>query len=308
LPVRAGNGNMGKVNFSAIILTAALLPALAAVAETVSDRRPDLAEHLVSQLSRRTNGHSAWFTGPVSARNQFQSLPVLVPDFWLRDVTNILAMSQGQVDGVRISSFANYLMPVSPHICIAAAHMGRGEGSVNLWLLPDGTYYRNTVVNSLVLTNAADIVLLFMARTNWTFVKIFPEAGRKLNYWLKAVPSNTVPVFVRFHRGSGRTNSFHSTFVSGSQGPGWFAHVPGQFEFGDYSQGDRWVSGDSSSAAYGIVKNEALLFCVASFPSSGTALGQVTNQINAAMAALCASNGIPPERLTLGDLSGFQDY
>ena len=233
---------------------------------------------------------------------------MLAPDFWLRDVTNILAMSQGQVDGVRISSFANSLTPVSPHICIAAAHTGRGITGENLWLRPDRTYYRNSVVNRLILTNAADTVLLFMAKTNWTFVKIFPEPGRKLNHWLKPDSTNTVPVFVRFHRGSGRTNDYHSTFVSGSGGPGWFAHVPGQFEFGDYSQGDRWVSGDSSSPAFAIVNNEALLLCLASFPSTGTPLGQVTNQINAAMAALCASNGIPPEKLTLGDLSGFRDW
>lgn len=307
MPVSARDGNMGEMKAPDIILTLILL-APAVIAETTPDNRPDLAEHLVSQLSRRTNGHSAWFTGPVSAKNQFQSLPVLAQDFWLRDVTNILSMSQGQVDGLRISSFANSITPVSPHICLAVAHTGRGITGECIWLRPDRTYYRNSVVNHMELTNVPDTVLLFMARTNWTFVKIFPEAGRKLNHWLKADATNTVPVFVRFHRGSGRTNNFHSTFVSGSGGPGWFAHLPGQFEFGDYSQGDRWVSGDSSSAAYAIVNNEALLLCVASFPSSGNPIGLCTNQINAVMAALCASNGVPPERLTLGDLSGFRDW
>jgi hypothetical protein len=295
------------MKFPVIILTVILL-APVAIAEPAPDYRPDLAEHLVLQLSRRTNGNTAWFTRPVSAKNQFQTLPVLAPDFWLRDVTNILAMSQGQVDGLRISSFANFLTPVSPHICLAAAHSGRGITGESIWLRPDQTYYRNSVVNRMVLTNVPDTVLLLMARTNWTFVKIFPVAGRKLNHWLKADSTNTAPVFVRFHRGSGRTNNFHSTFVSGSSGPGWFAHLPGQFEFGDYSQGDRWVSGDSSSAAYAIVNNEALLLGVASFPGSGNPIGLRTNQINAAMAALCASNGVPPERLTLGDLSGFRDW
>ena len=34
----------------------------------------------------------------------------------------------------------------------------------------------------------------------------------------------------------------------------------------------------------------------------------VADDLNAAMAALCASNGVPAERLSLYDLSGFADY
>jgi hypothetical protein len=268
----------------------------------------DLAQHMILQLSSRTNDNSPNFTGPTDGSNWFQRQPTNTPNFWLRDVTNILAMSQGRMEGAGILSCANYITPVSPHICIAAAHTGRGTGTTNLWLLPDGTYYQNIILNSLAPTNAPDIVLMFMAKTNWTFVKIFPNAASKLKYWQKAVPGNTVPVFVRFHQGIGRTNQFHTTFVSGSRGLGSFGHMNGQFEFGDYSKGDSWVAGDSAGAAYGIVQNEAAVVCVASSGGGGTAFANYTNQINAAMAALCASNGISAEHLTLYDLSAFQDY
>lgn len=293
-----------------LLIAAALmpLPGVRAGALAPSAQKPDLARHLVEQLSSRTNGNSANFTGPTDGSNYFQAMPTNTPNFWLRDVTNILAMSQGRMDGVRIGSCANYLTPISPHICIAAAHTGGGDGTVNLWLLPDGTYFRNQVVCSLRPTNSGDIILAFMKQTNWTFAKIFPDATSKLKHWQRANPSNTVPVFVRFHRGIGRTNQFHTTFVSGSGGPGWFGHQPGQFEFGDYSKGDQWVGGDSSGAAFAIVDNEAVLVCVASSGGGGTPIASFTNQINAAMAALCASNGVPTERLTLYDLSGFQTY
>jgi hypothetical protein len=293
-----------------LLFAAGLMPltGLRAGALVPSNQKPDLARHLVEQLSSRTNGNSANFTGPTDGSNYFQSLPTNTPNFWLRDVTNILAMSQGRMDGVRIASSANYLTPVSPHICIAAAHTGGGDGTMNLWLLPDGTHYRNQVVSSLRPVNSGDIILMFMKQTNWTCAKIFPNAKDKLKYWQQPNASNTVPVFVRFHQGIGRTNQFHSTFVSGSAGLGMFGHTAGQFEFGDYSKGDMWVAGDSSGAAYAIVNNEAVLVCVASSGGGGTPIASFTSQINEAMAALCASNGVPAEQLMHYDLSGFADY
>ena len=271
-------------------------------------QKPDLAQHMVSQLSSRTNGNSANFTGPTDGSNWFQQWPTNTPNFWLRDVTNILAMSQGRIDGLRVPSCANYITPISPHICLGAAHVGGGLGTRSLWLLPNGNYYENKIVTCLAPTNAPDVMLMFMAETNWTSVKIFPNATSQLKYWQRATASNTVPVFVRFHQGIGRTNQFHSTFVSGSSGLGSFGHVNGQFTFGDYSRGDLWIPGDSSGAAYAIVNNEAVLVCVASTGGGGTPIANFANQISAAMAVLCASNGVPAEKLTLYDLSSFRDY
>jgi hypothetical protein len=290
------------MKLACVILLVVLRPCLA------DDSRPDLARHMVEQLSSRTNGNSASFTGPTDGSNWFRQWPTNTPNFWLRDVTNILAMSQGRMDGLRVAGCANYLTPLSPHICIGAAHTGGGEGTTSLWLLPDGGYYQNKVIASLCPTNAGDIILMFMAKTNWTHVKIFPNATAQLKYWQQAVASNTVPVFIRFHQGIGRTNEFHSTFVSGSGNLGTFGHLAGQFEFGDYSKGDSWVGGDSASAAYAIVQNEAVLVCTANYGGGGPPVANYTNQVNAAMAALCASNGVPVEKLTLYDLSGFRTY
>ena len=294
-----------------ILLSATLLMPLLVVrggALVPSGQKPDLGEHLIEQLTSRTNGNSSNFTGPTDGSNYFQTMPTNTPDFWLRDVTNILAMSQGRMDGVRIASCANYITPISPHICIGAAHTGGGDGTMNLWLLPDGSYYRNQILCSQRPANSGDIILMFMKETNWTWVKIFPNAKDKLKYWQQPNASNTAPVFVRFHQGIGRTNQFHSAFVSGSTGLGMFGHISGQFKFGDYSKGNMWMAGDSGGAAYAIIKNEAVLVCLASSGGGGTPIANFTNQINDAISALCARNGMAAEKLTLYDLSGFASY
>lgn len=280
-----------------------------ALVPSAAKPKPDLAAHMVLQLSSRTNGNSPNFTGPTDGSNWFQREPFLAPDFWLRGVTNIFAMSQGRYQGDGILSCANYITPISPHICIGAAHTGGGVGTENLWLLPGGGIYKNTVIGCLRPTNSGDIMLMFMTKTNWTFVKIFPRATNKLEFWRHPGSTNSpVPVFVRFHQGIGRTNRFHTTFVSGSRALGGFGHVNGQFEYGDYSKGDQWVAGDSSGAAYAIVQNEAVLVGCASSGGYATPVANYENQINAAMAALCASNGWPAEKLTLYDLGNFRDY
>jgi hypothetical protein len=272
------------------------------------DTRPDLADEMLLQLSSRTNGASPDFTGPTDGSNWFQRHPFLAPHFWLRGVTNILAMSQGRYQGSGFLSCANYITPISPRICIGAAHTGGGVGTENLWLLPDGTYYTNTIIACLRPANGGDIVLMFMARTNWTFVKIFPDATNQLAFWGHPEVTSTVPVFVRFHQGIGRTNEFHSTFVSGSVGLGVFWHIKRQFEYGDYSKGDNWVAGDSSGAAYAIIANEAVLVGCASSGGYAMPIAKYRDTVNAAMAALCASNNIPAETLTLYNLGGFRDY
>ena len=269
-------------------------------------RKADLAEHMVLQLSSRTNGASCNFTGPTDGSNWFQKLPVLATNFWLRDVKNILAMSQGRFQVHGVLSCANYITPISPHICIGAAHTGGGVGTTNLWLLPDGSYYTNEIVASLKPKNSGDIILMFMAKTNWTFVKVFPNATNQLFYWKHPDPTNIVPVFVRFHQGIGRTNRYHTTFVSGSRSLGGFYHVNGQFEYGDYSKGDRWVAGDSGGAAYAIIRNEAVLVGCAFGGGYAMPVAQYQKQIDAAMAELCGEHHVPPEQITLYDLSGFQ--
>lgn len=80
------------------------------------------------------------------------------------------------------------------------------------------------------------------------------------------------------------------------------------FTFGDYSKGDQWVAGDSGGAAYAIVHNEAVLVGCASAGGYAMPIAKYQSQVNAAMAALCASNGVPAESLTLYNLGGFREY
>lgn len=308
-PVRCfcDTGKLDMKSAFCVLLLASSLWA-GAMNPPVNHLKPDLAEHLVQQLRSRTNNASSRFTGPTDGSNRFLKMPVVAPNFWLRGVTNIFAMSQGRFRGRQLWSSADYIVPISPHICIGAAHTGGGVGSKNLWLLPDGTYYTNEIIASLKPKKSADIILMFMAKTNWTFVKIFPNATNKLAYWLHPDSTNVVPVFVRFHQGIGRTNRYHTSFVSGSRLLGGLYHINGQFEYGDYSKGDRWVGGDSGGAAYAIIHNEAVLVGCAFTGGYAMPIARYQDQINAAMAELCASNHVPVERLTLYDLSGFRTY
>ena len=295
-----------KISLLLILMLAG--PVFAGTPPAMPEAKPDLAEAMILQLSSRTNGASPDFTGPTDGSNWFQRHPFLAPHFWLRGVTNILAMSQGRYQGRGILSCANYITPISPRICIGAAHTGGGVGSTNLWLLPDGTYYTNTITACLQPPKAGDIMLMFMAKTNWTFMKIFPDATNKLACWRHGGRTGTVPVFVRFHQGIGRTNEFHTTFVSGSVRLGAFWHYPGQFAYGDYSKGDNWVAGDSGGAAYAIINGEAVLVGCASSGGYAMPIAKYRDAVNAAMAELCASNNVPAETLTLYNLGSFRDY
>lgn len=292
----------------ACLLACAFAFQAGAMSPRVIQPKPDLAAYMVSELSRLTNSASDDFTGPTDGSNWFKKAPYLAPGFWLRGVTNIFAMSQGRIEKGAVASCANYITPISPHICVGAAHTGGGVGTTNLWLLPDGSYYTNEIVDCLRPLKYADIMLMFMAKTNWTYVKIFPNATNKLAYWLHPDPTNVVPVFVRFHQGIGRTNRFHSSFVSGSRSLGGLYHINGQFQYGDYSKGDLWVAGDSGGAAYAIIHNEACLVGCAFTGGYATPLANFSEPVNQAMAELCERHHLPPESLTFCDLSGFRDY
>jgi hypothetical protein len=266
-----------------------------------------LVEHMNAQLSSHTNGAvTDEFTGPTDGSNFFSRPPTNQPNFWLVGVTNIFAQSQFRFAGGMMSS-ADYLTPVSAHLCVTANHVGGGDGSTNVWLLPDGSYYTNVVITSAQV-GSTDIRISLMIKTNWTVCRVFPDAISKIPFWRNPNPALfPSPVFVRFHQGIGRTNEFHSSFVSGSSMPGVLYHQYGQLDFGDYSLGDEWVPGDSSGAAYAIINNEAVLLGTAFSAGYAEPLGIQADAVNAVMAQLCASNGLPAESLTLYDLSKFPD-
>jgi hypothetical protein len=277
---------------------------------------PGLAEHLNEQLESRTNGNvTSDFTGPTDGSNYWQAQPTNKPNFWLLGVTNIFAQSQ---IAPGMSGGLPYLTAIAPHFCVCANHVFSGNahlGEAFVWIRPDGSYYTNATVASANITNT-DIQVVLMAQTNWTICKVLPDISAKVPFLRSHdVYRFTPPVFVRFHQGIGRTNQFHSTFVSAGYSMGLFpsgagynpAYPYSRVTFGDYSKGDCWVSGDSSGAAFAIINGEAVLLGTAYTATYCPPLGLFTNEINAAMATLCASNGLEAETLTICDLSAFPD-
>ena len=268
-----------------------------------------LAEEANRELALRTNAGSADFTGPRNPPNFFVETPRLARDFWLAGVTNILAGSQAQITGGLLLSCANYMTPVTPHLCVVTWHTVHGAdgflGRTNLWLRPDGTLYTNV---SLLATNVfGDLGLVMMADTNWTTVKILPDISPRVAAWREHnFRDYAAPCAVRFHMGIGNTNRFHTTFVSGLTGLGTFGHVPGQLEFGNYAFGDRWVSGDSSGPAYLILNNEAVFLGQVSSGNLVMPPAVHAKEVAAAAAALCAQYHLPPEAPVYYDVSGFR--
>ena len=276
--------------------------------------RQTLVEHLIQQLTSRTNG-SFSFTGPVSGGG-YVGPPTLATNFWLRDVTNILASSLGMIQYHCLYSDASFVTPISPRHVLSAAHMG-GQGlDKSVWLLPDGTLYTNTAV---VLANGqparefihgADITITLMQKTNPYVCKYLPDITSKVAAWkTHNFKTNPVPLFVRFHLNGRSGLPWHTSFISEGRGMGFFGgNETSNFTlFGDYTKGDVWVGGDSASPAYAIINNEAVLICVASTGGGGSAIANFTNQINAAMASLSKNNGAPVYQLTPCDVSRFSD-
>ncbi len=273
-----------------------------------------LVEHLIQQLSSRTNG-SFDFTGPMSGGG-YAAKPVLATNFWLRGVTNILASSLGMIQYHCLYSDASFVTPISPRHVLSAAHMG-GQGlDQSVWLLPDGTLYTNTAV---LLANGqpareaikgADIMITLMQKTNPYVCKYLPDITSKVAAWkTHEFKTNPVPPFIRFHL-NGRTGlTNHTSFISAGRGMGFFGglQTTNFTSFGDYTKGDVWVGGDSASPAYAIINNEAVLICVASTGGGGSAIANYTNQINAAMANLSVHNHAPVYKLTPYDVSRFPD-
>ena len=271
--------------------------------------RETLCEHLYTQLSSRaTAANSGDFIN-----SNFQ----VVSNFWLRDVKNILGNSQGRflsADG-SITIYAAAVTPIAPHFCIGAAHAGGLQISNAFWTLPDGTFYTNGgavrggTLQEIIISGT-DIAITLTAKTNAFFLKYLPDISGKVPYCRNGnVAANPAPVFVRFHL----TPSLgwpHTSWISAGNGAGGFGGndtMWGTPKFGDYSHGDLGIGGDSGGAAFAIINNEAVIVGCMTSGSYHPAIWQHADEINAAMSALCVTNGLPIEQLTPCDLSQFPD-
>jgi len=294
------------------------LPALAVAVAAAQEIPPaaarpvPLADHMAVQLSSRTNGDDNF----VSKTNQvfflFPAQPQMNPHFWLRDVTNILATSLGtfQPDwsAGQPSSWVvgGCLSPISPRHCLATTHVTGGSRDTHLWLLPDGSYYTNSIIASTNL--GGDITICLMSRTNPMVYCVLPDISSKVAGMRTHDYTRTKPALaVLMHHASQNTPDI-TTFTSALLDcRAWCGHVTNQLEFGNYSLGYSQINGDSSSPILTVINNEAVFICQVYGPMSGPAPGLRTNAVNAAMANLSTNNGAPVYQLTLYDVSGFPD-
>ena len=230
------------------------------------------------------------------------------PHFWLRNVTNIFASYVACYDPAS-GAYQNFaqLHPISPHFCITAHHTHNPAN--RLCLLPDGSVYTNYFI---AWTNFSDLEVDLMAKPNPSWYRVMPNDAP----YVSGHDPETM-LCVRQHASMHGVDGYSTTFLtlaacdnfgcwafSQSDGlGGWIWTTGPSFTFGDYSRGDTWIEGDSSSAAWVILNNEAVLM--------GCAYGaQIcpfldVNRLNALMAGLAAAHGLPPEQATAYPLQSF---
>lgn len=224
------------------------------------------------------------------------------PHFWLRNVTNIFASYVACYDPAS-GAYQNFaqLHPISPHFCITAHHTHNPAN--RLCLLPDGSVYTNYFI---AWTNFNDLEVDLMARPNPSWYRVMPDDAP----YVSGRDPETM-LCVRQHASMHGVDGYSTTFVSFGiydKFSLWCfllnpnANMP-SFTFGDYSRGDLWVEGDSSSAAWVIINNEAVLMGCAFTPEMCPYLD--VNRLNALMAGLAAAHGLPPEQATAYPLQSF---
>lgn len=261
--------------------------------------------NLIDNMTRRTNSTSG-FNYILKSGNTLVPPISMVPNFWLADVTNINGSSIATTNGQWLWE----LHPISPRHCLTARHVLAMNDRI--WIMPDGSLYTNQCVkassdNTNLLTG--DGVIVLMAKTNPYVYKVLP------NYSLKytSVYSNAVTV-VRGHYGSTGGNIRTFTSPIGLVGPAnnyWMYGGAGSsdyiFRYGDYSLGDVWIGGDSSSPSWIILYNEAVLVGDAFTPQGDWAPGMNTNAVNAAMEYVSTNTGAPVYQVQPYDISVFPD-
>jgi len=280
---------------------------------SVASRPVSLADEMAAQLSSRMKGGDCNF---VSKADQvfflFPQQPKLNPKFWLRGVTNILATSLGRYDPYwsvgQPSSWivGACLSPVSPRHCIATTHVTGGALDTHLWLLPDGSFYTNTIIASTNL--GGDLTVCLMAKTNPTFYRVLPDISSKVSGMRTGDYAKSKPALAVLMHHASQNTPYITTFTAALLNcHAWCGHSTNQLEFGNYSVGYSQINGDSSSPILAVINNEAVFICQVYGPMSGPAPGMETNAVNTAMANLSKNNGAPAYQLTPYDVSGFPD-
>ena len=153
-----------------------------------SFRSNDLGEHIFKQFMSRTNGNDyIYITGKATNTGSYTiGATIRMPaNFFLRDVTNILAPALGRRSA---SSFdvAHAGVAITPYICSGAGHVG-GAGAntsgTNIWLHPDGvTWYTNVSIGQAGVMNYSIIPSGAMYDTNGSYT-ITGLSSNQTAYW-----------------------------------------------------------------------------------------------------------------------------
>jgi hypothetical protein len=265
---------------------------------------PWLGSHLAEQLASRTNGSFNFARKDGTGASQiyfYHGYPQLVTNFWLRDVTNYFSSSLGNIKGTNFG-VGQCLTAITPRHCLTTTHTsGDLLNAPAVWLLADGSLYTNTPV---AMTNyGTDTTVVMMAQTNPCWVKVLPDISRYVAFGNPAVPP---PFVVRGHYASQLGPI--TTFVSGLSGMGNFGiqYLVGRVTFGDYVRGDSWQVGDSSSPAFCVINNEAVLVGLASSIEYAECPGLNLTTANHLLAVLSTNAAAPVYQITTADLTGFR--
>ena len=270
-----------------------------------------LADHMAEQLRSRTNGGDFNFiakTGQVF----LASSPHLKKNFWLRDVTNILATSialfeprwsPGQPSPWVVGAC---LSPISPRHCIATTHVTGTHRDTHLWLLPDGSLYTNSIIAATNL--GGDLTICLMSKTNPFVYQVLPDISSKVSGMRSENYATNQPALAVLMHHASQDTPYVTTFTAALRNSrAWCGHTTNQIEFGNYNIGYSQIVGDSSSPIFTVIHNEAVFICQVFGPMGGPAPGTRTNAVNAAMAALSADHDAPVYQLSIYDVSGFPD-
>ena len=291
------------------------------------DKREDLVEHMVNQLSSRTNGKTWNMRGYMNLANFFFGLPTNVPDFWLTGVTNINGQNAANItEGGWIGGYY-YMHPITPRFCVASGHNSQvPNGNPDdhhrmIWLMPDGTYYTNPAIgaHSSLGVPPGDMRLFLMEKTNPIVFKVASIGRNKIRRFQLGEGMNFPTV--AFHQGCfGRTNPFVGSFIFSSSSSineydlwpdlnrtlRWGDYQP-QLETPEVTHG--FTSGDSGGALYAIVKNEAYLIgYVQNNHGANLTLSESPDYLQGLIDYMCETNGIPTERVTYEYFGDFKSY
>jgi len=271
------------------------------------------ADSLMSNLIALTNAPTAAANSYIYKVAASTNLAISVnTNCWLWGVTNIMS--------VYIAQWANFdnsqgiyqwdqnypFIPISPHYCFVANHCANPARTCIMYNPATQTVYTNSGIQ---WTNVNDLEVVLMANTNPAWVRVMPD----FTLYATSYYTNYAEIVCE-HTSGNSYNGWESTWVAMLDPSGSinvlllpnssFKTVLPAITFGDFryynnSVAPTYIPGDSSSPAWFIINNEAILAGVAATPISIDSCGLTqTATINSMMSDMSTRYNVPGEALT----------